>query len=104
VKFVLNSLSHYDFQQHLKHKCEEYGCKLIIGKEEYTSQMCGNCGNLEKKYKNRIKECNKCGYKMNRDRPWSKKYPDSKHEANHEIGRPSAETASTSCKCRCLIN
>ena len=50
VKFVLNNLSHYKFRQHLAHKCEEYGSKLHIVTEEYTSKTCTNCGEQSSKY------------------------------------------------------
>jgi len=67
VKFVLNSLSHYNFRQHLINKCNEYGCEIKIVTEEFTSMTCTKCGELSKKYENRIKECEKCKYKINRD-------------------------------------
>ncbi len=57
TKYTLNMLSHYKFRQHLQNKCKEYGCRLIIGTEEYTSQCCSVCGNISKIYINRIKEC-----------------------------------------------
>lgn len=67
VKFVLNSLSHYKFRQHLSQKCDEYGCKLHVVTEEYTSKTCTNCGEQSSKYSStRIKEC-VCGHKMDRD-------------------------------------
>lgn len=67
VKFVLNSLSHYSFRQHLINKCNEYGCELKIVSEEYTSVTCTKCGEVSNKCEKRIKECEKCGYKINRD-------------------------------------
>lgn len=67
VKFVLNCLSHYKFRQHLLMKCEEYGCQLFVGTEEYTSKCCGRCGYLSDIYKNREKICPYCGLKINRD-------------------------------------
>ncbi len=67
VKFVLNSLSHYKFRQHLSHKCDEYGCKLHVVTEEYTSKTCTNCGEQSCKYNStRVKQC-VCGHKMDRD-------------------------------------
>lgn len=65
--FVLNQLSHYRFKQHILNKSQEYGCQVIIVEEEYTSQACGNCGQLSKKYKDRIKECENCKHKIDRD-------------------------------------
>jgi putative transposase len=67
VKFVLNMLSHYKFRQHLEAKCDEYGCNLEICSEEYTTQCCGKCGFLSKRFEQRTKICTKCGHKINRD-------------------------------------
>ena len=67
VKFVLNMLSHYKFRQHLEAKCDEYGCNLEICGEEYTTQCCGKCGFLSKRFEQRTKICTECGYKINRD-------------------------------------
>ena len=67
VKFVLNQLSHYKFRQHLLSKAKEYGCQCIVVTEEYTSQLCTVCGNLDKQYNNRIKKCTHCKSTINRD-------------------------------------
>jgi len=67
VKFVLNMLSHYKFRQHLVNKCHEYGCELNVVTEEYTSVTCTKCGLISKKCENRVKECEHCKYKINRD-------------------------------------
>lgn len=67
VKFVMNMLKYYKFKQHLQTKCLEYGCKLKIVTEEYTTQCCGRCGKLSKKFNGRTKECEKCNFKINRD-------------------------------------
>ena len=67
VKFVLNSLSHYKFKQHLLHKGKEYGCDVKIVTEEYTSKCCSRCGYLSDEYINRMKICPYCNLKINRD-------------------------------------
>ena len=67
IKFVLNSLSHYKFKQHLLNKGKEYGCDIKIVTEEYTSKCCSKCGHLSDKYINRIKICSYCNLKINRD-------------------------------------
>jgi transposase len=67
VKFVLNHQAHYKFRQHLLSKAKEYGCLCIIVTEEFTSQLCGNCGILDSTYINRMKICKHCNYKINRD-------------------------------------
>jgi len=66
-KFVLNSLSHFTFREHLKHKCKEYNCELQVVTEEYTSQCCGVCGLLSQVYDTRTKMCPYCGYICDRD-------------------------------------
>jgi transposase len=67
VCFVLNQLSHYKFKQHIQHKSEEYGCKVYIVTEEYTSQACV-CGELSKTYNSdRVKQCSHCGVRIDRD-------------------------------------
>jgi len=66
-KFVLNMLSHYRFRQHLTHKASEYGCKIKVVTEEYTSQTCTNCGHKSTNYDYREKKCEKCNYKIDRD-------------------------------------
>ena len=67
VCFVLNQLSHYKFKQHIQHKSEEYGCKVYIVTEEYTSQACV-CGELSKNYNSdRVKQCTHCGVRIDRD-------------------------------------
>jgi len=67
VAFVLGMLSHYKFREHLKNKSIEYGSELHVVTEEYTSKCCGKCGTLSDNYKNRMKECSNCSYKINRD-------------------------------------
>lgn len=67
VKFVLNNLSHNKFKTFLKSKAEECGSAVYDVNESYTSQMCSKCGTLSEKYVNRIKECSKCKYKIDRD-------------------------------------
>ena len=67
VKFVLNMLSHYKFRQQLLAKAEEYGCEVEEVSEEYTSQCCGKCGRISKKYVKRIKHCPHCKMEIERD-------------------------------------
>lgn len=67
VKRNLMRLSHYRFKQHITHKSEEYGCKIDIVGEEYTSKCCGKCGKLSDNFTNREKKCNHCGARIDRD-------------------------------------
>jgi transposase len=67
-KFVLERLSHYQFKLYLKAKAEEYKTVVYDVKEDFTSQACTKCGHLSKTYDaNRLKTCDKCGYKIDRD-------------------------------------
>jgi IS605 OrfB family transposase len=77
VKFVLNSLQHYKFRQHLSNKCQEKGCQLFVVDESYTSQCCGKCGEISKTFNtNRVKKCDKCKAEIDRDIKWITKYID----------------------------
>ena len=57
VKYVLNTLSHFSFRQHLTEKSVEHGCQLKVISEEYTGLTCTICGHMSKVYNCRIKEC-----------------------------------------------
>jgi putative transposase len=67
VKFVLGMLSHYRFRKHLINKGNEYGCKIEVVTEEYTSKACTCCGDLGDDYEGRIKTCIRCDYRIDRD-------------------------------------
>jgi hypothetical protein len=67
VKYVLYQLSHYKFRQHLLNKGKEYGCDVKEVTEEYTSKLCSKCNHLSDKYKERVKECTHCHFKIQRD-------------------------------------
>jgi len=67
VKFVLNHQAHYKFRQHLLSKAKEHGCLCIVVTEEFTSQLCGNCGGLDSTYIGRTKRCKHCNHQINRD-------------------------------------
>lgn len=61
--------SHYKFRERLLNKAREYPwVKVKIITEEYTSQICGNCGNLNKELGSK-KEfiCPTCKYVADRD-------------------------------------
>lgn len=67
INYSMLKLSHYKFKQHIKHKGEQYGCKVYEVTEEYTSQCCGRCGKVSKNYDERTKICCLCNTKINRD-------------------------------------
>ncbi len=67
VKFVLSQESHYTFRQHLLNKAKEYGCVCVTVTEEFTSQLCTKCGNLDKTFVGRMKKCKHCKNEIHRD-------------------------------------
>lgn len=65
---VLQSLSHFRFRQRLIDKAEEYGCKVLVVTEEYTSKTCTNCGILKRNLGgNKTFNCGSCKLKIDRD-------------------------------------
>lgn len=62
--YYMLTLSHYKFQQLLKHKMELRAGELILCTEEYTSKTCGNCGRINhelgasKVFKCPFEDCN----------------------------------------------
>ena len=60
--------AHYRFRQRLTFKCRQFGCKLAVVNEAYTSKTCSCCGHVKwnlggaKTYK-----CGNCGAVMDRD-------------------------------------
>ena len=67
VKYVLNTLSHFSFRKHLIDKSNQHGCQLKVVTEEFTSLTCTNCGHMSKVYNKRVKECEYCKCKIDRD-------------------------------------
>lgn len=65
----MNTLKHYKFQQRLVNKCELMNySNVTICTEEYTSQTCGVCGELNKELKDsEVFKCNKCNLIIDRD-------------------------------------
>ena len=65
---LLLGLSHYDFQQKLLYKATQRGRQVILCKEHYTTQCCGQCGTLNKTIGNKkIFQCDNCNLVMDRD-------------------------------------
>ncbi len=62
------ALSHFEFRVRLAQKTSQYGNKIIICNEAYTSKTCGGCGALNEKL-NGAKHfaCNSCKFEMGRD-------------------------------------
>jgi len=59
--------SHYSFQQRLIFKAKEYGSKVIICDENYTTKTCGCCGNLNNIGSSKDFKCKICDYQADRD-------------------------------------
>jgi transposase len=59
-------LGHCKFVERLKTKANEYGANVSVVTEEYTSQICYNCG-LKTKTGMEIFKCKHCKAKMDRD-------------------------------------
>jgi putative transposase len=48
--------------------CERMRKTLIVSGEDYTTQTCGKCGNLDKEIgSKKVYECKICKYKEDRD-------------------------------------
>ena len=63
----LQMWSHYNFRQLLKDKAElVYSwCQVIEVTEEFTSQTCGRCGNVDSNLGgSKVYECKKCGFTL----------------------------------------
>lgn len=62
------SWSHYRFRQRLISKCREYGSKVVVVNEAYTSKTCSGCGELNVKLGGKkVFRCEGCGVEMDRD-------------------------------------
>ena len=70
TKRLTYALSHFLFKDRLKSKADEYGCKVLIVDESYTSKTCGGCGEILKSLgSSKEFNCDKygCFYRMHRD-------------------------------------
>lgn len=67
TKRLLYMFSYHRFKEKLKYKCEEYGKRLVIVDESYTSCTCGVCGTIVDTKGKEVFECPKCGLVIDRD-------------------------------------
>lgn len=67
TKRMLWTLSHYKFQEKLKHLCSRTRTTLYIVNEHYTTKTCGNCGIMNDVGKAKIFSCSNCPYILDRD-------------------------------------
>jgi len=62
------TLSHYRFQQTLKHQATKYGCVVVDVTEEYTTKTCSKCGHVHGKLSgSKTFKCPECGHTLDRD-------------------------------------
>jgi putative transposase len=66
---LMNTLSHYKFQQRLIQKAQQYtDCRVIICSEAYTTKTCGRCGVINNKVGGaKVFACQECGARQDRD-------------------------------------
>ena len=67
TKRMMWTLSHYRFQEKLKHLCSRTGTSLYIVNEHHTTKTCGSCGILNQVGGSKIYNCSSCSYKLDRD-------------------------------------
>lgn len=67
TKRLLYMFSYHSFKEKLRFKCQEYGRKLILVDESYTSCTCGVCGTINKTGGKEVYECGSCGLVIDRD-------------------------------------
>jgi putative transposase len=67
-KFLKN-WSYYDLQQKIEYKAKEAGIQVIKIEPKYTSQMCSNCGHIEKENRQdqATFKCVACGFETHAD-------------------------------------
>lgn len=67
VKRLMYAFSYHSFKLKLMFKCENYGKKLYIVNEAYTSKTCGECGLLNNVGTNEVFKCSDCMNEIDRD-------------------------------------
>ena len=68
---VISEMAWRQLRTAFEYKAGWYGKNLkIIGRFKPSSKTCSNCGNIKKDLKlfNRMYQCNKCGFKIDRDK------------------------------------
>jgi IS605 OrfB family transposase len=67
TRFATNALSHFTFLQRLRYKAEQYGKKVVVVDESYTSKTCGRCFELNDVGSSKIYNCSNCNLTIDRD-------------------------------------
>lgn len=64
----MQGLSHYRFQQKMKHLCVKYNSNLVLVDESFTTKTCGCCGNINENVgSSKVYTCKECHYTCDRD-------------------------------------
>lgn len=64
----INDCSWHTLIEMTRYKAEEAGCEFVLVNAKNTSQICSNCGSIEKKtLSDRVHKCSVCGLEMDRD-------------------------------------
>lgn len=59
---------HHRFRERLLYKCREYGCRVAVVNEAYTSKTCSSCGNIKHELGGaKVYRCKMCGVVIDRD-------------------------------------
>ena len=65
---MLQTLSHYKFQQKLEGQCSKYNRCFVLQNESYTTKTCGLCGTMNECVGGKdVFQCEKCGLESDRD-------------------------------------
>lgn len=65
----VNKWNFFQFEQFLKYKAENHGCKVVYIDARYTSQRCSKCGHIAKSNRKcqSLFKCKKCNFQVNAD-------------------------------------
>jgi putative transposase len=64
----MTTWAHYRFRERLLFKCRQYGCKVAIVDEAFTSKTCSSCGMIDYNLgAKKVYSCSKCNMVMDRD-------------------------------------
>jgi len=64
----MTTWAHYRFKQRLLFKCRQFGCKVVIVDESWTSKTCSQCGTLNHTLgASKHFHCNSCHFEADRD-------------------------------------
>ena len=67
IKSTAYMISHYKFRQILEYKSKQYGSRLVIVDESYTSKTCGRCRTRNNVGSSKTFKCSNCNLVCDRD-------------------------------------